>query len=64
MGLSLDQYRYFSAAWVREFSRRVKGEGDIEAKAAPTPRPATTVRPTSITWLVPRSRVLRSNEPD
>jgi hypothetical protein len=64
MGLSFDQYRYFSAALVRELSQRVKAKQAVEAEAAPRASTGTTIRPSNITWLVPRPRLVRSTKPD
>jgi hypothetical protein len=61
MALSFDQYRYFSAAWVPELSKLAKREP--APRPASAPQPSTLVRPTSITWRVPRPRLV-TTKPD
>ena len=62
MALSFDQYRYFSAAWIRDHEKQSQ-EAPKPDEAVDDKTPPARV-PASITWLVPRPRGPLSNEPD
>jgi hypothetical protein len=63
MALSFDQYRYFSAAWLRDQAQREQaGLNQVTAaKREPTSAPA---RLATVTRLVPRPREQDAKKPD
>ena len=64
MALSFDQYRYFSAAWVRDHEKRSQVAPKPDQAVDDKTPPARRALPASITWLVPPPRAPLSNEPD
>jgi hypothetical protein len=64
MALSFDQYRYFSAAWLRNNPQYAKVANQSQATKAKAEPQTPAVRAASIARLVALPRVKDSNKPD